>query len=119
MKKTTLWSRSFSLLTFATVLGAAGGIAGGYAMSFLVYDETGSTLAAGLLIALQVFPQLLLPVLIAPWMDRLPRKPFLVIGDLMAGVLYALAGLYLKRYTFTYVGYLAFSLLLSDRKSVV
>lgn len=114
MKKTTLWSRSFSLLTFATVLGAAGGIAGGYAMSFLVYDETGSTLAAGLLIALQVFPQLLLPVLIAPWMDRLPRKPFLVIGDLMAGVLYALAGLYLKRYTFTYVGYLAFSLLLSS-----
>ena len=47
MKKATLWTKNFSLLIFASVLGAAGGIAGSYAMSFLVFDETGSTLATG------------------------------------------------------------------------
>ena len=39
MKK-TLWTRNFTLVTAATVLGAAGGIAGGFALSFLVFDET-------------------------------------------------------------------------------
>ncbi len=111
MKK-ALWTRNFSLVTVATVLGAMGGIAGGFALSFLVYDETGSTLAAALLIAIRVIPNLLVPLLAAPLMDRLPRKPFLVGGDLLNGVLYALAGFYLLKFEFSYVGYLLFSLLL-------
>lgn len=113
MKKSTLWTKNYNLLTLASVLGAAGGIAGSYAMSFLVFDETESTLAAGLLVALRVIPQFLLPILIAPIMDRLPRKPFLVYGDGIAGVLYALAGLYLRNFSFSYPGYLVFSLLLA------
>lgn len=110
----TLWTRNFTLLTAATVMGAAGGIAGSFALSFLVYDETGSTLASALLIALQVIPTFLVPLVMAPFMDRLPRKPFLVGGDAVNGVLYALAGLYLLRYDFSYIGYLFFSLLLSS-----
>jgi len=94
-------------------MGAAGAIAGGYAMSFLVYEETKSTLSAALLLALQVIPQFLLPILIAPTMDRMQRKPFLVGGDLISGVLYGLAGLYLHHFPFSYGGYLAFSLLLA------
>ena len=46
--KPKLWTRDFTLLISATVLGAAGGIAGSFALSFLVYEETGSTLAAAL-----------------------------------------------------------------------
>ena len=113
MKRKSLWSKNYSLLTLATVMGAAGGIAGNYALSFLVYDETGSTLAAGLLRAIRVIPQFFLPIIIAPLMDRLPRKPFLVGGDVIAGILYAFAGLYLINYSFSYVGYLLFSLILA------
>lgn len=110
----TLWTRNFTLLIGATVLGAAGGIAGGFALSFLVYDETGSTLAAAVLIAIQVVPSFFIPLLAAPWMDRLPRKPVLVAGDALNALLYGLAGLYLLRYPFSYLGYLLFSLLLSS-----
>ena len=110
--KQTLWRRNFTLLTLATALGAAGGIAGGFALSFLVFDETGSTLASALILALQVIPGLVIPLLAAPWMDRMPRKPFLVGGDLLNGLLYALMGLYLLRFRFSYAGYLAYSLLL-------
>lgn len=112
--KQTLWTKNFSLVTAATVLGAMGGVAGGFALSFLVYDETGSTLAAAILIAIQVIPGFLIPLLAAPLMDRLPRKPFLVGGDIVNGVLYGLAGLYLSRNAFSYTGYLFFSLLLSS-----
>lgn len=34
--KQTLWIRDFTLLTVATVLGAAGGVASSFALSFLV-----------------------------------------------------------------------------------
>ena len=46
--KNRLWTRNFTLLIAASGLGAVGGIAGGFAMSFLVFDETGSTLASAL-----------------------------------------------------------------------
>ena len=99
------------------MLGAAGGIAGGFALSFLVYDETGSTLAAAILIAIRVVPDFLIPLLAAPWMDRLPRKPVLVLGDALNGLLYGLAGFYLLKFEFSYIGYLCFSLLLSSLSS--
>ena len=44
-----LWNRNFTLLIAATTMGAVGGIAGGFALSFLVFDETGSTLASALM----------------------------------------------------------------------
>ena len=109
----TLWTRNFTLVTVASALGAAGGIAGGFALSFLVFDETGSTLASALIVAIQLVPYFVLPLIVAPWMDRMPRKPFLVGGDLLNGLLYALAGLYLMLFDFSYVGYLGFSLLLA------
>lgn len=51
-----LWNRNFTLLIAATGLGAIGGIAGGFAMSFLVFDETGSTMASALVLAAQLIP---------------------------------------------------------------
>lgn len=112
-EKQTLWTRNFKLVTVASALGAAGGIAGGFALSFLVFDETGSTLASALILAIQLIPYFVLPLFVAPWMDRMPRKPFLVGGDLLNGLLYGLAGIYLLVFDFSYVGYLGFSLLLA------
>ena len=110
----TLWTKNYTLLFFASACGCAGGIAGGFALSFLVFDETGSTLASALIMAIQVIPGAVIPLIATPWMDRLPRKPFLVAGDAVNGVLYMLGGFYLLRCDFTYIGYLFFSLVLSS-----
>lgn len=111
--KNKLWTRNFTLLICATTMGAIGSIAGGFALSFLVFDETGSTLAAALILATQLIPGFLIPTFFAPWMDRLPRKPFLVAGDLVNGVLYTGMGIYLLSRPFSYMGYLGFSLVLA------
>ncbi len=95
-------------------MGCIGNIAGDFAISFLVYDETGSVLASALMFALGLLPGFVLPLVAAPWMDRLPRKPFLVLDDTIAGILYLLAGAYLLRLPFSYGGYLAFKLLVSS-----
>lgn len=113
MKETKLWTRNFRLVILASAIGTVGAIAGGFALAFLVFDETGSTLASALIVAIQLLPHLLLPVLIAPFMDRLPRKSFLVAGDIANAVLLAGMGLWLLFFNFSYVGYLAVSLLLA------
>ncbi len=113
MKK-KLWTKNFTRIILATTLGAAGGVAGNFALSFLVFEETQSTFAAALTVALAFVPAFVIPFFAAPWLDRLPRKPFLVGGDLLNGLCYAAAGLYLLTHEFTYVGYLLFSLLVSS-----
>lgn len=113
MKEAKLWTRNFRLVILASAIGTVGAIAGGFALAFLVFDETGSTLASALIVAIQLLPHLLLPVLIAPFMDRLPRKSFLVAGDIANAVLLAGMGLWLLLFNFSYVGYLAVSLLLA------
>lgn len=111
--KRKLWTTNFTLVTAASAIGAIGGIAANFALSLLVFDETGSTFAAALTLAISLIPGLLIPLLAAPWMDRLPRKPVLVAGDIVNALLYAAAGIYLYLRSFSYTGYLAFSLLLS------
>lgn len=113
MKEAKLWTRNFLLVILASAIGTVGAIAGGFALAFLVFDETGSTLASALIVAIQLLPHLLLPVLIAPFMDRLPRKSFLVAGDIVNAVLLAGMGLWLLFFNFSYLGYLAVSLLLA------
>ena len=113
MKTAKLWTRNFRLVILASAMGTIGAIAGSFALAFLVFDETGSTLASALIVAIQLLPYLLLPVLIAPLMDRLPRKAFLVAGDLANAALLAGMGLWLMAFDFSYVGYLALSLLLA------
>lgn len=113
MKEAKLWTRNFRLVILASAIGTVGAIAGGFALAFLVFDETGSTLASALIVAIQLLPHLLLPVLIAPFMDRLLRKSFLVAGDIANAVLLAGMGLWLLFSNFSYVGYLAVSLLLA------
>ena len=80
METTKLWNRNFSLVILASSMGTIGGIAGSFALAFLVFDETGSTLASALILAIQLLPFLFIPIVIAPIMDRLPRKTFLVMG---------------------------------------
>ena len=74
--KSKLWNRDFTLLMAATALGAAGHIMGSFALSFMVFDETGSTLASALILAIQVVPAVFVPFVISPVMDRLSRKTY-------------------------------------------
>ena len=50
MKK-TLWSKNFTIITLGTVISAIGDTAMGFALSFVVFDTTGSTLLSALFTA--------------------------------------------------------------------
>jgi len=111
MAKPKLWTRNYTTIIISTILGAVGSVLISFALGFLVFDETKSTLASGLVIAVSLIPSSVIPLVVSPLMDRLPRKPFLVWGDGLNGLIYLLAGFYLMRFQFTYTGYLIFSLI--------
>jgi MFS transporter, DHA3 family, macrolide efflux protein len=114
MTKKTLWTRDFTTLTVATAFGAIGNIAGGFALSFLVYNETQSTLASAITLAIKVIPGFIIPLVISPIMDRIPRKLVLVGCDAVSALVYVAAGLWLKAHDFAYIEYLLFSLVISS-----
>ena len=107
----TLWTRNFTIITLGTVISAIGGVAISFALSFVVFDNTGSTLLMGLFSAASLLPHTLIPVLAAPYLDNFRRKPAIVGLDYCNGCIYLLMGGYLLSHSFQMGLYLAFSLL--------
>ena len=117
MKK-TLWTRNFTIITLGTVISAVGGTAMGFAMGFVVFDNTGSTLLSAVFIAVASIPDILLPLLAAPYLDNFRRKPVIVGLDYLNGALYLLFGWYLLRQPFRYELYLGLSLLFGSTGAI-
>lgn len=114
----TLWTRNFTIITLGTVISAVGGTAMGFAMGFVVFDNTGSTLLSAVFIAVASIPDILLPLLAAPYLDNFRRKPVIVGLDYLNGALYLLFGWYLLNRPFQYELYLGLSLLFGSTGAV-
>ena len=74
-KTNTVWSGDFTKITAATVLSLIGGEVMNLPVSLLVYDQTKSTLLSALIYVSGILPDVLLPVLLAPLVDRGKKKP--------------------------------------------
>ena len=68
--KNSLWSKNFTIITLGTVISAIGSSAITFAFSFVVFDNSESTLWSGMFAAISMLPGVLLPILISPWLDR-------------------------------------------------
>lgn len=109
--KPKLWTRNFTILTLGSLISAMGEAAMSLALSLVVFDETASTWLSGLYGAVSMVPHLLLPLLLAPLIDRCNRKGIIVTLDYTMGCLYLLFLLYVSRAGFRYGAYLLFSFL--------
>ena len=101
-----------------TVISAIGGVAMSFALSFVVFDNTGSTLLMGVFSAVSLLPHTLIPVLAAPYLDNFRRKPVIVGLDYFTGVAFLVMGVYLLSHSFQMEVYLAFSLLINTAGAV-
>lgn len=106
-----LWTKDFSRITFATILSAVGGEAMNLPISLLVFDETNSTFLSALVMVCGMLPDILLPVLIAPLIDKGGKKKWIVGLDTLLAVLYVGMGLWISRHEFMFGLYLAFTLM--------
>lgn len=113
-KKPTLWTRNFTLVTFATVIIAIGYVAMDFVMSLVVFDQTGSTLMTGLFTAIGMVPNILVPLLVAPIVDMLPRRKIMIALGLIAAAFYIAFALLIRAVGFSYPLYIIFALLVNS-----
>lgn len=116
--KQTLWTKNFIIITLGTIISAIGGTAMSFAMSFVVFDNSQSTLMAGVFSAVSLIPALILPIVVSPCLDRFRRKPVIVGLDCLDGILYLGFAFYLMKQLFSYPVYMVFSLITSTTGTI-
>lgn len=109
-RKPTLWTQNFTIITLGTIISAIGGVAVNFSFSFVVFDNSQSTLLAGIFSAISMIPGILLPILISPYLDHFKRKPIIVGIDALNGILYFAFGIFLLFSKFNFISYMLFSL---------
>lgn len=111
--KIHLWTRDFSCITLASALSIIGGEAMNLPISLLVFDQTGSTLASALIMICGMLPDVILPIFVAPLIDRSSKKSWIVTLDLMLAGVYVLMGWWISSHPFSFGLYLAFTLVVA------
>lgn len=110
-KKPTLWTKNFTIITLGTVVSATGGTAMGLALSLVVFDNTSSTFYTGLFAAASTLPALILPVILAPFIDSHSRKWAIVLLDGILAIISLGFALYVTFNGFAYSTYLLYGIL--------
>lgn len=74
MERENVWSKDFTLITVGTIISAIAWQTINLPLSLMVFDETGSTLMSAILFISGMIPSVILPILIAPLIDRNPKR---------------------------------------------
>ena len=74
MKRQTLWTYDFTVITIGSFVSLVGNALSNFALSLLVLDYTGSTFLYMLFSVSFQLPMMICPVVAGPWLDRVSRK---------------------------------------------
>ncbi|NMD37547.1 MAG: MFS transporter [Christensenellaceae bacterium] len=110
MQQKTLWTKNFKLITITTILNAIGGEAIMFPLSLVVFEETQSTLLSSILFISGFLPDILLSMLVAPFIDKGNKKRWVISMDVCFVLIYVFMGLWLSKNSFKYEVFLMFSL---------
>lgn len=87
-----LWTRDFTIITVGSLVSMLGNSLSGFAMSLLVLDYTQSSLLYALYMFLYTLPQVAVPLLSGPFLDRFSRKKVVYTLDFMSAGIYLTMG---------------------------
>lgn len=110
MKRSKLWTKDFSLITFSTILSVIGGQAMDLPISLLVFDKTKSTFLSAIIMVCGMLPNILFSIAIAPIIDKRSKKKWIVRLDILMTAIYFLTGIYVLNHPFNYALYVIFTL---------
>ena len=107
MKRQTLWTYDFTVITIGSFVSLVGNALSNFALSLLVLDYTGSTFLYMLFQVSFQLPIMICPVLAGPWLDRVSRKKVIYTLDFVS------AGYYLLLFVLLRSGWFSYPLLLA------
>ena len=112
MKKETLWTKNFTYITTASVLSIIGGEVMNLPLSLLVFEKTQSTMLSAIILICGMLPDVLLSVIVAPFIDKGKKKRWIVGLDTLMMILYIIMGVWIANHEFQYMVYVVLSLVL-------
>ena len=118
MKRQTLWTYDFTVITIGSFISLVGNALSNFALSLLVLDYTGSTFLYMLFQVSFQLPIMICPVLAGPYLDRMSRKKVIYRLDFLSAGLFAGLFLLLRAGWFSFPALLCFSLVRGSIDSV-
>lgn len=112
MKKETLWTKKFTYITMASVLSIIGGEVMNLPLSLLVFEKTQSTILSAIILICGMLPDVLLSVIVAPFIDKGKKKRWIVGLDTLMMMIYIIMGIWIANHEFQYMVYVVLSLVL-------
>lgn len=109
MKRQTLWTYDFTVITIGSFISLVGNALSNFALSLLVLDYTGSTFLYMLFQVSFQLPIMICPVLAGPYLDRVSRKKVIYTLDFLSAGIYFLLFLLLRGGWFSYPALWVFS----------
>ncbi len=109
-QKKTLWTRNYSCITLASFLSIIGGEVMTLPLSLQVFEQTQSTMLSSIIWICGILPDLLLSVLVSPFIDKGRKKHWIVGLDILMMAMYLLLGFWIANHPFQYWVYVASSL---------
>lgn len=111
-KKATLWTKNFTYITSASVLSIIGGEVMNLPLSLMVFDHTQSTMLSAIILICGILPDILLGVVVAPFIDKGKKKQWIVGLDVLMMCIYILMGFWTLNHEFQFGIYVTLSLVL-------
>lgn len=87
-KKAGLWTRDFTIITIGSLVSMVGNMLSGFAISIMVLDMTESTFLYVLFNVCWRLPDLVVPLLAGPYLDRVSRKRVIYCLDFLSAAIY-------------------------------
>ena len=112
MKKETLWTKNFTYITTASILSIIGGEVMNLPLSLLVFEKTQSTMLSAIILICGMLPDVLLSVIVAPFIDKGKKKRWIVGLDTLMMIIYIIMGIWIANHEFQYMVYVVLSLVL-------
>lgn len=98
-----LWNKNFTIITAGTVVSRLGSALSGFALGLLVLDYTKSTFLYALYLVLYNLPQIIMPTLAGPFIDKYSRKKTIYTLDFISAVIYGIFALIIGSGNMNYV----------------
>lgn len=118
MKRRNVWSKDFTLITAGTVISAIAGQTISLPLSLMVFDQTQSALLSAIMFVSSMLPNFVLPLFVAPLIDRCNKKRTIVTLDYLTGAFYLLAAAIVSQTGFNYQLFVFFSLIAGSIGSI-
>lgn len=113
-----LWTKNFTIITVGTVISMLGNALANFALGLLVLDYTNSTFLYALYMVIYNVPQVIVPTLAGPFLDKFSRRKAIYTLDFMSAGVYGIFALLIIGGYFNYGFLVAGSLFLGTIDSI-